>query len=73
MSMLLGIDFIVILVEKNLNMLVVMFVILVGIDLFVSMCVKMGEILQVYVVVCVNGKWVLVSKEVKVIFGGCGG
>ena len=64
---------IVILVEKNPNILTANFTIPAGTDPFVSSRVKMGQTSDVYALVKADGKYYYAKKEIKVTIGGCGG
>ena len=63
----------VILVEKNPNVLAAQFTILDGAQAFVTTRVKMSQSSNVYALVKADGKWFVTSKEIKVTLGGCGG
>ena len=62
-----------ILVEKNPNILTARFNIVEGADAFVSTRVKMGQTSDVYALVKADGKFYFAKKEIKVTLGGCGG
>ena len=64
---------IAILIEKNPNMLAASFDIPAGTDPSISTRVKMGQSSNVYALVKADGKFYVVSKEIKVTLGGCGG
>ena len=64
---------IAILVEKNPNMLAAVFELPAGTDPSISTRVKMGQSSNVYALVKADGKFYVVSKEIKVTLGGCGG
>jgi sulfur-oxidizing protein SoxY len=64
---------IAILVEKNPNMLAAVFDIPPGTETSLSTRIKMGQTSNVYALVKADGKYHVVSKEIKVTLGGCGG
>lgn len=62
------------LVEKNPNVLTAMFELSDSVDANVSTRVKMGQSSNVYAVAMMaDGKLLFAQKEVKVTLGGCGG
>jgi len=64
---------IAILIEKNPNTLAASFEIPPGTEPAISTRVKMGQSSNVYALVKADGKFYVVSKEIKVTLGGCGG
>jgi sulfur-oxidizing protein SoxY len=69
-----GVKRMLLLVEKNPNVLSAMFDIGEGIEANISTRVKMGQSSNVYAVAVMNdGKVLFAQKEVKVTLGGCGG
>ena len=64
---------IAILIEKNPNTLAASFDIPPGTEPAISTRVKMGQSSNVYALVKADGKYYVVSKEIKVTLGGCGG
>jgi sulfur-oxidizing protein SoxY len=63
-----------ILVEKNPNMLCALFDVTEGVDPNFSTRVKMGQSSDVYAVaVMADNKVLFAKKEIKVTLGGCGG
>jgi sulfur-oxidizing protein SoxY len=62
------------LVEKNPNILAAMFDVTDAVDANISTRVKMGQSSNVYAVAMMgDGKVLFAQKEVKVTLGGCGG
>lgn len=69
-----GVKRLMILVEKNPNVLSAMFDVSDAVDANFSTRVKMGQSSDVYAVALMNdGKVLFARKEVKVTLGGCGG
>jgi sulfur-oxidizing protein SoxY len=69
-----GVKRLLIMVEKNPNILAGMFEITDAIEASVSTRVKMGQSSNVYAVAMMNdGRTLFAQKEVKVTLGGCGG
>jgi sulfur-oxidizing protein SoxY len=68
-----GTEFIAILIEKNPSMLAASFTLPDGTLGDISTRVKMGQTSNVYALVKADGKYFMVSKEIKVTLGGCGG
>ncbi|MBU0601289.1 MAG: thiosulfate oxidation carrier protein SoxY [Gammaproteobacteria bacterium] len=68
-----GTEFIAILIEKNPSMLAASFTLPDGTPGDISTRVKMGQTSSVYALVKADGKYFMVSKEIKVTLGGCGG
>lgn len=69
-----GVKRLLILVEKNPNMLAAMFDVTEAVEPNVSTRVKMGQSSDVFAVAMMNdGKVLFAKKEVKVTLGGCGG
>jgi sulfur-oxidizing protein SoxY len=64
---------IAILIEKNPNMLAASFDIPQGTEPSLTTRVKMGQSSNVYALVKADGRYHVVSKEIKVTLGGCGG
>ena len=64
---------IVIMIEKNPNMLAASFTLPEGTLADVQTRVKMGQTSDVYAVVKAEGKFYLSKKAIKVTLGGCGG
>ena len=64
---------IVIMIEKNPNMVAASFSIPDGTLADVQTRVKMGQTSDVYAMVKADGKFYVAKKEVKVTLGGCGG
>jgi sulfur-oxidizing protein SoxY len=64
---------IAILIEKNPNTLAASFEIPPGTEPAISTRVKMGQSSNVYALVKADGRFYVVSKEIKVTLGGCGG
>ncbi|CAK0766840.1 sulfur-oxidizing protein SoxY [Gammaproteobacteria bacterium] len=64
---------IAIIVEKNPKPLAAHFILPAGAEPFVATRVKVKETSNVHALVKVDGKWLFVTKEVKVTHGGCGG
>ncbi|MFU2487491.1 thiosulfate oxidation carrier protein SoxY [Thauera sp. WH-1] len=64
---------IVIMIEKNPNMVAASFNIPDGTLADVQTRVKMGQTSDVYAMVKADGKFYVTKKEVKVTLGGCGG
>ena len=64
---------IVIMIEKNPNMVAATFTLPEGTVADVQTRVKMGQTSDVYAVVKADGKFYMAKKEVKVTLGGCGG
>ncbi len=63
-----------VLVEKNPNILAAMFDLTDAVDPSISTRVKMGQSSNVYAVAMMgDGKVLFAQKEVKVTLGGCGG
>ena len=62
-----------ILVEKNPNSLAASFGIPAGTEANVATRIKMGQTSNVHAVVKADNKFYVVTKEVKVTLGGCGG
>lgn len=62
-----------ILVEKNPNVLAASFMFPEGTDPSFTTRVKMGQTSKVLALVQADGKYYVVSREVKVTLGGCGG
>lgn len=63
----------VILIEKNPNMVAATFTIPEGTDAEVTTRVKMGQTSNIYALVKADGKFFYAAKEIKVTLGGCGG
>jgi sulfur-oxidizing protein SoxY len=69
-----GVKRLMILVEKNPNMLCAMFDVTDSVDANFSTRVKMGQSSDVYAVaVTADNKVLFAKKEIKVTLGGCGG
>ena len=68
-----GVKRLLVLVEKNPNMLVAVFDIPAGTDPAISTRMKMGQSSNVYALVKADGKFYVAQKEIKVTLGGCGG
>ena len=68
-----GTEFIAILIEKNPSMLAASFTLPAGTMADVSTRVKMGQTSNVFALVKAGGSFYMVSKEIKVTLGGCGG
>ncbi len=69
-----GVKRLLLLVEKNPNMLSAMFDVTDAVDANVSTRVKMGQSSDVYAVAMMgDGKALFAKKEIKVTLGGCGG
>jgi sulfur-oxidizing protein SoxY len=69
-----GVKRLLLLVEKNPNMLTSMFEVTDAVEPNISTRVKMGQSSDVYAVAMMNdGKVLFAKKEVKVTLGGCGG
>lgn len=66
-------EFIAILIEKNPSMLAASFTLPAGTMADVSTRVKMGQTSNVFALVKAGGSFYMVSKEIKVTLGGCGG
>src|SRR5215510_3067857 len=64
---------IAILIEKNPNPLAAIFDIPPGTDPSINVRVKMAQTSNVYALVRADGRYYVVSKEIKVTLGGCGG
>ena len=64
---------IVIMIEKNPNMVAATFTLPEGTVADVQTRVKMGQTSNVYALVKSDGKFFMTSKEIKVTAGGCGG
>ena len=64
---------IVIMIEKNPNMVAATFTLPEGTVADVQTRVKMGQTSDVYAMVKADGKFYMAKKEVKVTLGGCGG
>lgn len=62
-----------ILVDKNPNALAAQFTLTADSEPFVATRVKMAQTSNVHALVKADGKWFVVTKEVKVTLGGCGG
>jgi sulfur-oxidizing protein SoxY len=62
-----------ILVDKNPNALAAQFTLTADSEPFVATRVKMAQTSNVHALVKSDGKWFVVTKEVKVTLGGCGG
>lgn len=62
-----------ILVDKNPNALAAQFTVTADTEPFVATRVKMAQTSNVHALVKADGKWYVVTKEVKVTLGGCGG
>ena len=62
-----------IIADKNPQPLVAIFDIAPGVEPFISTRIKMGESSRVRVLVKAGNKFYVVSQEVKVTIGGCGG
>jgi sulfur-oxidizing protein SoxY len=62
-----------ILVDKNPNALAAQFTLTADSEPFVATRVKMAQTSNVHALVKTDGKWFVVTKEVKVTLGGCGG
>ena len=73
LSTLPGTDQIVIMVEKNLNMVAAFFVIASGTMADVQTSIKMGQTSNVLAMVRADGKYFVAKREVRVTLGGCGG
>ncbi|HEX7156795.1 MAG TPA: thiosulfate oxidation carrier protein SoxY [Burkholderiaceae bacterium] len=67
------VDRIAILVEKNPTILSAVFVLPEGTEPSIATRVKMAETCRVIVALRSDGKVYIVSKEIKVTLGGCGG
>jgi sulfur-oxidizing protein SoxY len=72
-SNLAGTEFIAILIEKNPSMLAASFTLPTGTVADVSTRVKMGQTSNIFALVKAGGSFYMVSKEIKVTLGGCGG
>lgn len=69
-----GVKRILLLVEKNPNILSAMFEVTDAVDPVISIRVKMGQSSPVFAVAMMNdGRVLYAQKEVKVTLGGCGG
>ena len=69
-----GVKRLLILVEKNPNMLAALFDVSEGVDANFNTRVKMGQSSNVFAVAIMNdGKVLYAAKEIKVTLGGCGG
>ena len=69
-----GVKRLLVLVEKNPNILAAIFDLSDAVEANVSTRVKMGQSSNVYAVALMNdGKVLFAQKEVKVTLGGCGG
>ena len=68
-----GTQTIYIIADKNPQPLVAIFDIAAGLEPFISTRIKMGESSRVRVLVKAGNKFYVVSQEVKVTIGGCGG
>lgn len=68
-----GTDFIAILIEKNPSMLAASFLLPEGTQPDINTRVKMGQTSNVFALVRAGGSFYMVSKEIKVTLGGCGG
>ncbi len=69
-----GVKSLMVLVEKNPNVLAAVFDVSPAIDAAFSTRVKMGQSSNVYAVALMNdGKVLYAGKEIKVTLGGCGG
>ena len=69
-----GVKRLLLLVEKNPNMLAAMFDVTDAVDANISTRVKMGQSSNIFAVALMaDGKVLYASKEVKVTLGGCGG
>jgi sulfur-oxidizing protein SoxY len=66
-------EFIAILIEKNPSMLAASFTLPAGTMADVSTRVKMGQTSNMFALVKAGGSFYMVSKEIKVTLGGCGG
>ena len=73
LSTLPGTDQIVIMVEKNLNMVAASFVIASDTMADVQTSIKMGQTSNVLAMVRADGKYFVAKREVRVTLGGCGG
>jgi sulfur-oxidizing protein SoxY len=73
MSKLAKIEKMVILIEKNPNMVAATFTIPEGTEAEVTTRVKMGQTSNIYAMVKADGKFFYAVKEIKVTLGGCGG
>lgn len=73
-STLAGVKRLLILVEKNPNVLAAVFDVTEGVDPSFSTRVKMGQSSNVYAVAMTgDGRTLFAQKEIKVTLGGCGG
>jgi sulfur-oxidizing protein SoxY len=69
-----GVKRLLVLVEKNPNVLSALFVLTDAVDANVSTRVKMAQSSNVYAVAMMaDGKVLFAQKEIKVTLGGCGG
>lgn len=69
-----GVKKLLVLVEKNPNVLSAMFEVSDAVDANFAVRVKMGQTSNVYAVAMMgDGKLLFAQKEVKVTLGGCGG
>ena len=68
-----GTQTIYIIADKNPQPLVAIFEIAPGLEPFISTRIKMGESSRVRVLVKAASKFYVVTQEVKVTIGGCGG
>ncbi|TXC65230.1 thiosulfate oxidation carrier protein SoxY [Piscinibacter aquaticus] len=69
-----GVKRLMLLVEKNPNMLAAMFDVTDAVEPNISTRVKMGQSSNVFAVaVTADGKVLYAAKEIKVTLGGCGG
>jgi sulfur-oxidizing protein SoxY len=69
-----GVKQLMLLVEKNPNVLAAVFNVTDGVDSAFNTRVKMGQSSNVYAVALMNdGKMLYAGKEIKVTLGGCGG
>jgi sulfur-oxidizing protein SoxY len=66
-----GTDFIAILIENNPSPLAASFNLPAGAEPAISTRFKMNGTSNVHALVKANGKWLIATKEVKVILGGC--
>lgn len=68
-----NVSMVAILIEKNRNPLAVSFHLPDGTEADIKTRVKMAETSNVYALLKSDGKFFMVSKEIKVTLGGCGG
>jgi sulfur-oxidizing protein SoxY len=69
-----GVKRLLLLVEKNPNMLAAVFDVTDAVEANISTRTKMGQSSNVYAVAMMNdGKVLYAAKEIKVTLGGCGG